>query len=130
MDRPYHLYPTARVKFVSEHNTYGVVCTSHRFTICTKPFNLQDTVIYTIIDWEEERRGPENLVFGWGAETTEQCLEMLVRLMDGDTEVSHRRDLKLDLEWIKHGKEQIWPFDDPHLGLNYEYTAEELGLTA
>lgn len=88
-----------------------MICTSHRFTICTKPLNVHHTVLYTIIDWVEERRGPVNLIFGLPAETTEQCLEMLVMLCDGEIEVScnRRRGMDLDLEWIRHGKETIWP---------------------
>ena len=119
MDRPYDLYPGAKVKFLKEKRPYKVICTSKRFTICSKPFNLQNTVLYTIIDWEDEVRGPENLVFGMGAETTEECLEMLVRLMDGDTSVSSRHGLKLDLEWIKHDNEVIWPMKSPEYGVNH-----------
>lgn len=48
--------------------------------------------IYTIIDLHEKVRGTENLIFGSGAETDEQCAEMIDRLSatDNPTEVSHR----------------------------------------
>lgn len=115
LKQPYHVYPGTRIKFFNEKQSYVVRCNSERYTICTKPFNARKTVLYTIIDWKEQRRGPENLVFGMGAETDEQCLEMLVRLLDGRdgrSEVSYRRDAPLDrfhgIEWIKNGKEVVY----------------------
>lgn len=101
-ERPYDLYPGAKVRFVGEKQAYTVICTSKRYTICTKPFNLQHTVLYCIIDWEEQVRGPENVIFGMGAETTEQCLEMLVRLLDGESEVSSRHNAWLNIEKLWH----------------------------
>lgn len=100
--RPNDLHPGARVKFAEEKQSYKVICTSKRYTICTKPFNPQHTVLYSIIDWQEQVRGPENLIFGMGAETTEQCLEMLVRLLDGESEVSSRRNTWLKIEKLWH----------------------------
>jgi hypothetical protein len=88
-----------------------------RFAICTKPFNPKHTVLYTVIDFEENVRGTENLIFGLGAETRQQCEDMLDRLNgrpdSGDyelgvgtvhetqpmkTEVSHRNRVSLDIE--------------------------------
>lgn len=107
-ERPYHLYEGAKIKFYREKQRYTVKCTSKRFTICTKPLNVHKTVLYTIIDWEEQRRGPEDLIFGMGAETKEQCLEMLVRLIDGESIVSLRHDCPLDIEKIVHGDEVVY----------------------
>jgi hypothetical protein len=104
-ERPYDLYDGAKVRFVGEKQAYTVICTSNRYTICTKPFNPQHTVLYTIIDWQEQVRGPEDLIFGMGAETKEQCLEMLVRLTDGHpgrSEVSSRRNVWLNIEKLWH----------------------------
>ena len=57
------------------------------------------TVIYTIVDFKENRRGPENLIFGMGAETREDCKEMLERLNEKEnpSEVSYRHDVPLDI---------------------------------
>jgi hypothetical protein len=69
-----------RIYFVEEKQPYRVKARSKRFLVCTKPFNVRKTVIYTIVDLKEGVRGPENLVFGFGAETDEQCREMVDRL--------------------------------------------------
>jgi hypothetical protein len=70
----------ARVYFQEEKKPYTVRVRSERFLVCTKPFNPQRTVLYTIIDLKENVRGPENLVFGMGAETDEHCVSMVERL--------------------------------------------------
>jgi hypothetical protein len=87
-----------KVKFRAEAQRYTVRAAGDRFAVCTKPFNARRTVIYTIIDFAKGIRGPENLVFPFGAETDEQCREMLARLDAGQSAVSHRRHLPLDIE--------------------------------
>ena len=106
----------SKVKFKSEKLRYTVQASDDRFAICTKPFNPRHTVLYTIIDFEEQVRGTENLIFGMGAETKEQCEDMLDRLNGRhdsggrslvgtkheseptQTEVSHRNRVPLDIE--------------------------------
>lgn len=86
--------------FASEKRGYTCQARDARFLVCTKPFNPRRTVLYTIVDIEALERGPENLVFGMGAETREQCEEMLARLNSADvdrTELSYRRKIPLDL---------------------------------
>ncbi len=86
--RNYFARPAAYRFTVGEEARYGVQASDMRFAVCTKPHNLiksltdptRRTVWYTIIDFEEDVRGPENLVFGMGAETREQCEKMLDRL--------------------------------------------------
>ncbi len=87
-----------KIKFAGQRQRYTVQACDDRFVICTKPFNLKKTVIYTVIDFERGVRGTENLVFGMGAETQEQCQEMLERLQHGETEVSYRNVTSLDIE--------------------------------
>lgn len=101
-----HLPVGSKVKFAKEKRPYTVQASNDRFAVCTKPFNPQRTVLYTIIDFKENVRGPENLIFGMGAETREQCEEMLARLNGEDktlgaTEVSHRHRIDLDIEKIE-----------------------------
>lgn len=87
-----------KVKFADERRRYTVQACNDRFAICTKPFNLLRTVRYTIIDWARGIRGTENLVFGFGAETRAQCEAMLARLTSGETEISSRNWVPLDIE--------------------------------
>jgi hypothetical protein len=108
----------SKVKFASDRSRYTVQASSARYAVCTRLFNLRHTVFYTIIDFREKVRGTENVIFCAGAETREQCEDMLCRLMgkpdSGDrsliaaghpvepahTEVSHRNRIPLDIEKI------------------------------
>lgn len=89
-----------RVWFNGEARPYRVRASNGRFAVCTKPFNLRRTVLYTVVDEDEKVRGTENLVFGLGAETDEQCRAMLVRLVAGETCVSHRNRVPLDVKRV------------------------------
>jgi hypothetical protein len=88
----------AKVKFAEEKQSYTVQASNVAFAVCTKPFNCRKTVLCTAISWMENVRGTENLVFGKGAETRNQCEEMLERLTQGETEVSHRNRVPLVIE--------------------------------
>jgi hypothetical protein len=90
----------AKIKFKGEKQRYTVRASNTAYAICTKPFNARKTVLYTIVDNLHKVRGPENLLFGFGAETDEQCQEMLGRVTSGETEVSYRHGIPLDLEYI------------------------------
>lgn len=119
-----------RVWFVSEKTAYTVRARSSRYLVCTKPFNLRRTTLYTIVDLDEQVRGPENLIFGFGAETDDHCVQMIERLhgivrpftaseveqvkglprelralckpqYHGPTEVSHRNRVTLQVERVK-----------------------------
>lgn len=87
-----------KIKFSEEKQKYTVRAISGRYAVCTKPFNVRKTVLYTVVDFEQKIRGTENLVFGLGAETDEQCKEMLNRLDSGETEVSYRNRIKLKID--------------------------------
>lgn len=79
-----------RVWFAEERMPYTVQARDGRFIVCTKPFAARKTVIYTVLDLQRGVRGPDNLVFGMGYETREECQERLCDLQDGTAEVSHR----------------------------------------
>lgn len=83
-----------RIWFAEEKRPYRVRARNQRFIVCTKPHNPLRTVLYTVIDLVENVRGTENLVFGFGAETDEQCNEMIARL-GVETEVSRRNRVPL-----------------------------------
>lgn len=90
-----------KIWFESERQGYTVRASNTAFAILTKPFNISKTVLYTIIDWELGIRGPSNLIFNIGAETDEQCLELLDMLTSGEIEVSSRRCLELNIRRAK-----------------------------
>ena len=90
-----------KIWFESERQGYTVRASNAAFAILTKPFNIEKTVLYTIIDWELGIRGPSNLIWNTGAETDEQCLELLDMLTSGEIEVSSRRCVKLNIRKAK-----------------------------
>ncbi len=89
-----------KVKFAKEKRPYTVRACNDRFIICTKPFNPRRTVLYTIIDLEKNIRGTENLIFCMGFETDELCNEALERLANGESDISRRNFIELDIEQI------------------------------
>ena len=95
--------PGIKIKFKEEKQAYEVQACGLRYMVCTKPFNLKKTVLYTIVDKLQRIRGTENVVFGMGAETKSDCSRMLERLeshgSDG-TEISHRNRIDLNVEEI------------------------------
>lgn len=90
-----------RVRFAEDYRTirYRVraVSPDGRFAICTRPFNLQRTVIYTIVDFQKGVRGPDDRVFSNGYETDEDCLARCAELAAGDIAVSQRTSRFLGL---------------------------------
>ena len=99
------LHAGDKVTFAEEKRPYLVRAANERFAVCTKPYNPQHTVLYSVIDFELNVRGTENLIFGLGAETDEQCTEMLARLTAGETEVSRRNSIRLWIVATKQDKE-------------------------
>ena len=90
------------VRFEEEVKKYKIQARNVRYLVLNKPLTLRDsggrvtkTTLYTIVDLVEQVRGPENLVFGLGAETQYECEEMLARIIDGETEISHRHRIPL-----------------------------------
>ena len=99
--------------FVEEcKRPFRVRARDERYIIATKPFNLQQTVQYFIIDLQEERRGPDNMIFCSGYETDEHCAERLKELQSGEIEVSHRRDIDT------HLVERVLTMFEPHKNNN------------
>jgi len=90
-----------KIKFKRHKQRYTVVAANKKFAICTKPLNCKKTYIYTIIDFEKQIRGPENLIFNCtDLRNDGEAREMLVRLTRRKTEVSYRRNIELDIERI------------------------------
>ena len=97
----YKIPEGSKIKFQNEKQKYNVRASNIAFAICTKPMNALKTVLYTIIDWNEQIRGTENLIFGFGAEIDKDCKEMLERLTQGESDVSSRNRIKLNIEKIE-----------------------------
>lgn len=89
-----------KIKFKEEKQRYTVQACNERFAICTKPFNCRKTVLYTIIDFQRNVRGRDNLVFGFyeGYETRGSCETALKELMNNEMEVSYRHFIPLNIE--------------------------------
>ena len=85
-----------KIHFDGERNAYTVRACDSRYLICTKPFNPKKTVLYTIVDLQEKVRGTENLVFGMGFETDEDCQEALQRLQSEEQRLVIEIELDLN----------------------------------
>ena len=90
-----------KVKFKEEKKRYTIRAVGKRYVVMNKPFNARKTVIYTVCDFKEKIRGTESLIFCAGAETNDQCTEMLQRLESGETEVSYRNRIPIRIDVLK-----------------------------
>lgn len=86
-----------KIRFAETRQVFTVRAKGKRFIVCTKPLNARATVLYSIIDTKTQERGPESLVFGCGAETDDQCQEIIKRLESKQTELSYRRKIPLKI---------------------------------
>lgn len=87
-----------KIKFEEEAHSYTVMCRTDRYIICTKPFNLRHTTLYTIIDAYSQQRGTDNY-YGLGYETKEMCLESMSFFVTNDGQLGRSR-IPLDIEKI------------------------------
>lgn len=93
-----------KVRFEGERKSFTVqaVSESGRWVALTQPFNLRNTVMYTVIDWELGIRGADNC-FGLGYETPEQCQDALAQfeMADEPAEISYRNWV-----WLRYADKQ------------------------
>jgi hypothetical protein len=100
-----------KIKFINEKKRYTVRACDERYAVCTYPLNMirrvrggykhEKTVMYCVIDFKKNIRGTENLIFGMGAESDEDCTDMLARFNEEDgSEISHRNFRELDIESV------------------------------
>lgn len=96
------------VQFAESKRWWKVRAVSDRFVVLTSPFNLQRTVLYSIIDWERGVRGPDDH-YGVGYEAEDQIADALRRLQlperDPDQiEVSWRaHSIRVDIAAVRRG---------------------------
>lgn len=101
------LKPGDRVLFAHEKVPFVVQASDERYAVCTRPFNPQRTVQYTVVDAVEGVRGTEDLIFCMGAETREQCEQMLARLASGESGVSHRNRVTLAIVRVQRADDAL-----------------------
>lgn len=90
-----------KIKFQSEKQKYTVKAKSNRYLICTKPFNLKKTVLYTIIDLERLVRGTNNMIFNPYDYAIQEDIDKGLMDLESENnvcEVSHRNCIKLDVQ--------------------------------
>jgi hypothetical protein len=87
-----------KIKFRSEKQRFTVKAKSDRFLVCTKPFNLKKTCLYTIIDLDKMIRGADNYGGRYDYMIQDEINQCLADLELGDTEVSYRNYVQLDIE--------------------------------
>lgn len=105
-----HLQTLVEGDFVwmkGERNKYEVQCRSTNFLILTKPFNAQNTVLYSVVDLSKGLRGVDDHN-GLGYETKEQCLRALLMFVDGTAQFSHRNPpIKLEIEKVQYSPKGV-----------------------
>lgn len=108
-DLKIHLSVGDKVKFAEEKQRYSVraVSSDGRWAVCTKPFNPLHTVLYTVVDLEDQVRGRDDC-HGLGYETDELCAAACAMFESGEAEHSLRRHppirLRIDTEksFLRH----------------------------
>lgn len=123
---PLHSYaPWDEILFHLDNIPFKVIAVSNRYAVCTRKIDrhedadaieyqvemhaysnkteawkeLRGEVMYTIVDFQEQIRGKDNLVF-WIYEykTVAGCWQALVGMMQGDIEISGRSYTKLSIK--------------------------------
>lgn len=89
-----------KIKFSEEKGAYIIRACNDQYLVCTKPFNPQRTTLYTIVDLHNRVRGTENL-WGPGRETDQDCQDVLCRLVSGESAISSRNQIPLNIESLE-----------------------------
>lgn len=82
---------------IEEGKWWTVRAEDDRYVILTMPTKQSKKwLLYTVIDWERDVRGPINLIGGgWGIQEETDYAEKLQELIDGEVEVSWRNNVPL-----------------------------------
>lgn len=92
-----------RIRFAGEQKLYNVMAVNKRFAICTKPMNLYDTVLYTILDNKVGMRGTNNLVFNKYDYSTQADIDRCLKdLQFGSIAVSGRNRVPIEITKFEH----------------------------
>jgi len=134
MNKSHGLIEGQWVHFLNEKLPYTVMAVSKRYAVCSRKLNktedkdliqyrvemrsyrtfteayndLKTDPVYTIIDFELNERGPDNLVFGlYDYFSKEDCLKVIIDLMDvEELSLSSRNKITLNIDWNKTKKHQ------------------------
>lgn len=88
----------SKVYLRNQARPFKVRACDHRYAVCTRPHF--HTVMYFVLDVIAEVRGTENLIFCMGAESDQDCAEMLQRIASGESEISYRNRVDLDIDRV------------------------------
>lgn len=115
-----------RIKFKAFRSPWSITATNRRFTICAKKLSgccAEHKYCYTIIDWENKVRAPDNMTFGPFSDYSDpvEAKEALGKLdnqyrrrrfkvkgphynklvlTEPELQLSRRRNVPLDIEFI------------------------------
>ena len=91
------MYVGQKLRLGGEVQRYTCVACSKRFGVFTKPFNLQKTYIYTLVDLEKKVRGAAGMIFGPTLDLSEAqgALKQIVMLERGKQSISYRNRVDL-----------------------------------
>lgn len=97
-----------KIYFNGEKQPMKVKALTERFAIVTKPFNPQRTVIYSILDFKEQKKAPNNLVFNiYDYAIQEDIDECMKDLLSGECELSRRNSVDLNIDWERTGSREL-----------------------
>ena len=115
-----------KIFFTNDKQPMEVIALSERYAVCVRSMDLEDdfellafevergayydskdayedlkdSPIYSILDFKENRRGPDNYIFGmydyWSKEDCELCIK---DLESGQVEISRRHGIDLNIDW-------------------------------
>lgn len=98
----HNLITGASVFFHGEKQPFKIKARTSRYAICTKPFNLQRTVTYCIIDFEDNKRAPNDLVLSnYDYKSKEDIDRCMIDLIEGKVFLSRRNGMDLDVDTEK-----------------------------
>jgi len=64
--------------------------------------NCKDLPVYSILDFEENIKGPDNLIFGdFDYSEEKDCVKAIKDLENGRMEITHRNRVDLNIDWAK-----------------------------
>ena len=116
------------IYFINENLPYEIKAISERYAVVVRAINIiededllqydvnrgafktieaafaanKDNPVYSILDFEEKLKGPDNHIFSYidysNDKDCEHCLELLI---EGEIGLSKRRCVKLNIDWIK-----------------------------
>lgn len=89
-----------KIKFKNEKRPYKITACNNRYILAVKPFNLQHTYLYVLVDIEEMVRGADNFKCYGDYSNLKEAAEILKLCNNGEIEVSYRNFRRLDIEKI------------------------------